>query len=378
MKRSSNALRCAAAAVFSGVIVTCPSPATAKPLGSEAQRLIDALLAPPTIKAEPGFKARLLTPPGELYDPLFMIQHGNAVWMNDDGKATDGHGSRILAVAPNGSVSVLFDADKILPVVGFGLAPPGFGVFTGQIFTLAQPTTGMKGGLANHVIQRIDPATHKASVFCTLPQSGRSGNGVAGFGAAAAFGPTGSGFANRFFSITVLNKTIYQTTADGACKPFADLSATGATALAFTADGSAMLVSGTPADPMAPGEKPQGTIMRVAPDGKLDPKPVASGLETPMGIAVAPSGFGAYGGEIFVADAGKFEMPVPQSQAPAHDGKIYRVTSSGALKLVASGFVNPSGLAFVDGHLWVTDVNGDFIGGGRELPDGFLVQIDAP
>jgi hypothetical protein len=46
------------------------------------------------------------------------------------------------------------------------------------------------------------------------------------------------------------------------------------------------------------------------------------------------------------------------------------------LKLVASGFVNPSGLLFIGSHLWVTDVNGDFIGGGRELPDGFLVQID--
>jgi len=27
--------------------------------------------------------------------------------------------------------------------------------------------------------------------------------------------------------------------------------------------------------------------------------------------------------------------------------------------------------------LWVTDVNGDFIGGMRELPDGFIVEIHA-
>src|SRR4029453_10551036 len=100
-------------------------------------------------------------------------------------------------------------------------------------------------------------------------------------------------------------------------------------------DGSAMLVTGTPADPMAPDERPRGAVMRITPDGKLDPKPVVTGLTTPMGIAVAPQGFGAYGGEIFVLDAGKFEMPVPQTQAPEHDGKLYRITPSGELKLVA-------------------------------------------
>jgi hypothetical protein len=374
MGTSGKTLRRAAAAFF---VFVSACPGTANPLGQEAQRIVDALLAPPAIKVEPGFRAMLLTPPGELYDPMFIIPRGKSAWVDDDGKAIGEHGSRIVAIGPNGAVSVLADADKLLPAVGFDVAPAGFGRFGGQIFSLAQPSVGIKGGFANHIIQRIDLSTHRASVFCTLPSSGRTGNGVAGFGAAAAFGPPGSGFANRLFSITVLNKTIYQTTADGVCKPFVDLSKTGATSLAFTADGSAMLVSGTPADPMAPSGKPLGTIMRVTPEGKLDPKPIASGLETPMGLAVAPSGFGAYGGEIFVADAGTFEMPVPQTQAPAHDGKIYRVTKTGELKLVASGFANPSGLAFTGGHLWVTDVNGDFIGGGRELPDGFIVQIDA-
>ena len=374
MATSRKALRRAAAAAL---VLANACSATAKPLGREAQRIVDALLAPPVIKAEPGFRATLLTPPGELYDPMFLIPRAKGAWVDDDGKAVGEHGSRIVAVAPNGAVSILVDADKLLPAVGFDVAPAGFGRFGGQIFSLAQPSVGIKGGFANHIIQRIDPSTRSASKFCTLPSSGRTGNGIAGFGAAAAFGPPGSGFANRLFSITVLNKTIYQTTADGACKPFVDLSKTGATSLAFAADGSAMLVSGTPADPMAPGGKPLGAIMRIAPDGKLDPRPVVSGLETPMGLAVAPPGFGAYGGEIFVADAGSFEMPVPQTQTPAHDGKIYRVTKTGELQLVASGFVNPSGLAFVGGHLWVTDVNGDFIGGGRELPDGFVVQIDA-
>jgi hypothetical protein len=39
---------------------------------TEAQRLIKKLLAPPKIQTEAGFTAKLLVPPGRLYDPLFM------------------------------------------------------------------------------------------------------------------------------------------------------------------------------------------------------------------------------------------------------------------------------------------------------------------
>ena len=67
---------------------------------------------------------------------------------------------------------------------------------------------------------------------------------------------------------------------------------------------------------------------------------------------------------------------MPQTQPLKRDGKIYRVTQQGELQLVASGFVNPDGLRFIDNHLWVTDANGDFIAEMRELPDGFLVQLD--
>jgi hypothetical protein len=38
---------------------------------TEAQRVVARLLAPPTIKTELGFTAKILVPPGQLYDPLF-------------------------------------------------------------------------------------------------------------------------------------------------------------------------------------------------------------------------------------------------------------------------------------------------------------------
>jgi hypothetical protein len=173
--------------------------ACALPIGHEAQSVINELLAPPTIRAEAGFSAMMLVPPGEFYDPLFMVPRGDSVWMNDDGKAIDGHGSRLLSVSCDGKISVLMGADKLLPVTGFDVVPDNFGKYAGQIFSLAQPTTGMRGALANHVVQRIDTGSQTTSVICTLPPSGDAGKGIAGFGVDARFGPAGSPFAGRFF-----------------------------------------------------------------------------------------------------------------------------------------------------------------------------------
>ena len=351
--------------------------AQARTIGHEAQAVIDTFLAPPTIKPEAGFTAQLLIPPGELYDPLFMLPHGDAVWMNDDGKATDGHGSRLLAISPDGKISVLMGPAKLLLVTGFDRAPQGFGSYGGQLFSLSQATTAMKGALSNHVVQRIDLAAHSTSVFCTLPTAGEVGNGIPGFGADARFGPAGSGFANIFYSATILNDMIYETLADGTCKPFADLSKLGGPAgIAFTPDGSAMLVTVTPGDITKPGREAKGMIVRITPDGKVDPKPIVTGLKSPLGLEVAPAGFGKYAGQIFVNDVGEIQAPAPQTQALKPDGKVYRVTPEGDLKLVAAGFINPSGLHFIGNHLWITDINGDFVAGFRELPDGFLTQID--
>jgi hypothetical protein len=344
---------------------------------NEAQIVVDTLLEPPTIKPEPGFSAKMLIPPGELYDPLFMLPRGDSVLINDDGKATDGHGGRILAVTPEGKLSVLMDADKLLPVIGFDMAPQGFGNFAGQLFSLAAPTTGLAGVSANHVILRIDLATRTSSTFCTLPPAGSAGKGIAGMGSDARFGPVGSGFANNLYSITSLNRMVYRTLADGTCTPFADLSQLGApVGLTFTPDGSAMLVTIAADAITSPTTPAKGTIIRMTPDGKVDPKPIATGLIGPSGIAVAPPAFGDYAGDVFVTDVGDSEMPVPQGQRLKRDGKIFRVTKQGELKLVASGFINPGCLRFIRNHLWVTDLNGDFMAGMRELPDGFLVQID--
>lgn len=352
--------------------------ALANPVGHEAQAVIDRLLAPPTITTEPEFSATLLVPPGELYDPLFMVPRGDTVWMNDDGKEIGAHGSRILEFTLGGKISVLFDADKLLPTTGLDVAPADFGSYGGEIFTIAQPSIQMPGAIANHVIQRVDPKTRTVTTYCTLPPFGKVEKGIAGLGVAARFGPAGSPYKGVFYAIAALNDVMYEALPDGTCKEFADFSKFGSPAgLTFTNDNAAMLVTVSPGEVTSGAAEGTGLIVRVGSDGKIDPKAVVTGLTRPFGLDVAPAGFGQFKDQIFVTDAGDIQIPVPGTQALKHDGKIYRATPGGQLKLVASGFVNPAGARFIGNHLWITDINGDFIAGKRELPDGFLVRIDA-
>jgi hypothetical protein len=348
----------------------------ARTTGDEAKTVIARLLAPPHIKAAAGFTARIAVPPGELYDPLFMVPHQGAVWLNDDGGMQDGNGGRIVSISMQGKVTVLIGPEKLLPTVGMDIAPAGFGSFGGQIVTLAQPIVGEKGIAANHVIQIIDLKTHSTKILCTLPPSGDINHGIAGGGADAKFGPPGSPFAGKFFAVTTVNDAIYQVSGDGKCAPFVNFGSLGApVAFTFTPDGSAMLVSVNPVNTKA-GEH-RGIVVSVSPQGQADPKPVVTGLASAGGLGFAPKGFGGFAGQLFITDFGDFQLPVPMTQALHPDGGVYRVAPGGKLALVASGFVNPLGLRFIGNRLWVTDIVGDFIDGRRELPDGFVVEIGA-
>jgi sugar lactone lactonase YvrE len=216
--------------------------------------------------------------------------------------------------------------------------------------------------------------------LCTLPSTGAVNQGIAGVGADARFGPEGSPFAGRFFAVTAYNSTIYQVTADGQCTPFITFDAQrfGApTGIGFSSDGQMMLVTVARGEIMGPSLNQAGALVRVSADGKVTDEPLVRGLTRPAGVAVAPQAFGSYAGQVFVTDIGNVQAPVPMTQPLSPDGKLYRVTPDGALHLVASGFFNPVSVCFIGDTLWVSDINGDFIGGKRELPDGFIVEIRA-
>lgn len=363
------------------VLSLAASPAVAAHPETELQRLERRLLASPVIQVEPGFSARVIVPPGQLYDPGWMRPRGEQVLLSDDGGELGDTGGRILSIDRHGGVSPVVDLGAVLPVIGFDMAPDGFGTYAGDIFTLAQARVGFAGATANHIIQRVRlHGSPRASVFCTLPNNGTLNHGVSGFGADARFGPARSPFAGKFFAVTMMNATIYQVTADAACTPFAtfDPQRFGVPlSLQFAPDDATMLVSVNKSDAAGAAIANAGAIVRVRPDGTVQDAPLVTGLTVPTGMAFAPQGFGACGGQLFVADAGDFTIPVPMTQPVAQDGKLYRITPDGRLHLVASGFFNPSGVHFVGDALWLSDLNGDFIGGRRELPDGFIVEIRA-
>lgn len=357
----------------------CVSLAWAAPTFAveELQQLLERLMTTPTIQTTSGFTAKVIVPPGQMYDPLVMHLHEEEVWLNDDGKEEGDKGSRLLSIDKQGKVSALVDANKMLPIsAGFDIAPDEFGKFGGQIFALSQPKVGDKGGMENYVIQRINPRDNYAvSIFCTLP--GLSKKKVSGIGVDASFGPTGSPFAGKLYASTTLNETIYQVTPDGACSPFVTFDAKrhgGPLYLRFAPDGQSLLVTVVRGGIFAAAGS---AVLRVLPDRKIVDKPVVEAPTLFGSLDFAPEGFGSYAGQLFVVDVGHYEIPVPLGQALRADGKVHRVTPEGKLELVASGLINPWGLRFVGNALWVSDINGDFIYGKRELPDGFIVAIEA-
>jgi hypothetical protein len=329
------------------------------------------------IQAAAGFTAKVLVPPGELYDPLVMHAKDNEVWLNDDGKVDGDKGSRMVAVDNEGQVKVLVDANKMTPVsAGFDIAPADFGAYGGQIFALSQPKIGSENQVENYLIQRIDPhAGFAVSVFCTLPPL--DAKRVSGTGVDAGFAPHGSPFGNQLYAVTSSNGTIYTVDADGQCKPFTtfDEKRHGAPLyVRFAQDGKSLLVTVVRGGLYAAS----GTaVLRVLPDGAIVDQAVAEGGTMFGGLDIAPAEFGDYGGQLFVVDVGSFEIPVPQSQALRADGKVYRFTPDGHRELVVSGLINPWGLRFVGNRLLISDINGDFIYGKRELPDGFIVEVRA-
>jgi hypothetical protein len=348
---------------------------------ADPHSVIEKLFAPPDIEVAPGLSARLLIAPGTLYDPLIMLPMGEATWLNDDGGEEKDKGSRLLSISPSGEISILADIGKLLPTVGFDIAPDGFGRYGGEVFSLAQPKVAMPGALSNHVVQRIEPARDfAASIFCTLPEAGAKK--ISGFGLDARFGPNGSPFANKLFVVTIYNDAIYQVNAAGECTPFVVFDGQRYSApatIAFTPDGQTMLVTvSVGAFDITSLDPTRGAIVEVSADGAIAAQPVFEGPGKPMGMAYAPAGFGDYGGQLFFADVDRYEVPVPMTQVLKADGKIFRLNTEGKAELVASGFYNPVGVQFVHGKLWVSDINGDFIAGKRELPDGFIVEISSP
>ena len=348
----------------------------------ELKQLLKQLMAVPTIQTTSGFTSKVLVPPGSFYDPFDLHTHGSTLLVSDDGKEEGEKGGQIFRVDTTGNVSVTVGLGKLLPPIALDVAPSSFGAFAGQIFTVAFARPDAEAGFSvPNVIQRIDPTTGKVSNACTLPQNAAGQPGAGGF--FLRFGPESSPFAGTLFITAATNQTLYTMAPDGTCTPFVtiDIQKWGyPTGLTFTPDGRTMLVGTAQPetnDPAGPPKRGAGKILRVSPEGVVADEPYVTGLDQPCGMLFAPEGFGQYGGQLIVVDSGDFNSPVPMTQPVKRDGRLFRVTPAGELTLMASGFANPTGVAFLGDQLVVSDINGDFHVGQRELPDGFLVTIRA-
>jgi hypothetical protein len=344
----------------------------------------DQLFAPPAITTEPGFGASILVPPGKVYDPfdLFVLD-SKTMLVADDG--ADGH---IWKITTGGHVESLAAPERYAPYT-LDVAPASFGKFRGQIYALAFNEPNAAGGWElPDAIVRIDPTTGRDSLVCYLPESTNHEKGAGGF--FVRFGPENSPFAGKLWITTASNHSIYQVTPDNGCKlvETIDLDKWGSPrGITFTPDGKAMLLGSVTPSPANRAKTVDGggRILQMRPDGTIDDKPFATGLTEPAAMAFAPNNFGHFGGELFVAEVGKWDNDIGITQAPnkgpfaqVHsDGLVYRVTRDGKLAKVASGLRNPVGVGFIGDTLIVTDINGDFHEGYQKFPDGFVVSIKA-
>lgn len=369
---------------------------------TELDRVLDRLMKPPQIRTEPGFAARMLIPPGQMYDPLFMRDHGDVVLVNDDGgqERERGRQGQILAIDPKGNVSTVVAVGRFAgPPMGFDIASASFGSYRGQIFTVTQPEAGERGVLKAHIVQRVDPTAQRdAETVCTLPPAGQpwapgepwtgaDGKGIASGGMEGRFGPDDSPFAGKFFGVTFYNSTVYQVTLDGACTPFVsfDPQRWGYTiGLGFSPNRQHMLVSMHQIE--SKGTPVKATIARVRSDGTVETEQLVRAspekLISVWGMAYAPSTFGRYAGQLFMAANNEQYNTADRGKYRTHEapeaGEVYRLTPEGELKLVATGFHTAVDVHFVGNRLWVSDVNADYsMGPYRELPDGFVVEITA-
>jgi hypothetical protein len=344
-----------------------------------------AYLAMPQITVSAGYTARVLVPPGTLYDPLFPVAgEGDDIWLNDDGGEEGEGGGGLYRIQSNGAVSALVPVGKIPPPTGIDRAPQSFAPYTGQVFVLAQAKTGWAGATANHIILRVDPQTWEAHRFAELPSAGTRNEGISGAGVDLLFGPDNTAFAGRLFGITVLNNGIYQITPDGHAQPFVVMDTARPrqpVCLTFAkVNGMDRMLVTTANGNFSPRRQVEGfaTVTQITPDGQVLPQFLVEGLQVPSGIAYAPAGFGSYAGDLFIADiGGATPMPVPKDKALPRNGRIHRVDKDGKLHTFAQGFAMPLGLRFIRNRMIVCDVNGDYIGGGQELADGFVVEICA-
>ena len=234
---------------------------------------------------------------------------------------------------------------KVANPAGVAIAPAGFGSYAGQTFVAsgAEEKTPCE-------VMRISGGS--ATSFAKLPDAGSLNGGKATDCRDLEFGAAGGPFAGKLYAVANGNASIYEIDSSGKAKALSTFDGKPAyeiSSIAFTAAN----------DPKAPnsmlaGMRPRhevaskvGRINVIGPDGKQKTEYLV-GFGNPTGWGYAPAGFGSYGGNLLIVDAGK---PAAKN-AGDRDGSVYRVDNKGVVRQFATGLVDPNCLR-IDGKTLV-------------------------
>ena len=194
-----------------------------------------------------------------------------------------------------------------------------------------------------------------ATSFAKLPDAGKLNGGKATECRDLEFGAAGTPFAGKLYAVANGNATIYEIDSSGKAKAFATFDGTPVfeiTNVAFSAANdpkapNAMLVGMRPHMEMA---AKVGRINVFGPDGKQKTEYLV-GFVNPTGWGYAPAGFGSYGGNLFILDAGK----AAAKNDADRDGQVYRLDDKGVVRPFASGLVDPNCLRMTGNAMVIAD-----------------------
>jgi hypothetical protein len=296
-----------------------------------------AVAAGKGLDVEIAYEAKALKITGVVSPRYVQVDNGKLVF-------SDASGGVFSAPISGGKATQLA---KVADPGGLAIAPAGFGSYAGQIFVLSQ--TGDK---APCEVMRIDKGS--ASSFAKLPDSGKINGGKATDCRDLEFG-TGQ-FAGKLFAVTNGNATVYQIDSGGKAKAFAvfdqpptfELSSLSFTDASDTKAPNSMLIGMRPRTEVS---LKVGRIIAFGPDGKQKTEYKIGFGALPTGWGYAPGGFGNYGGQLFILDAGR---PADKNSG-ARDGNLYRVDNKGVVRPFASGMVDPNCLRIVGKTMVIAD-----------------------
>ncbi|HEY6418941.1 MAG TPA: hypothetical protein VIX59_08060 [Candidatus Binataceae bacterium] len=274
--------------------------------------------------------------------PAYLATDGNKLIVSD-------RAGGVFSVTMAGKATALADKSKLPHPAGVAIAPAGFGAYGGQTFVLAAPAAD-----GPCEVDRIDKSG-AVSTFAKLPDNGSVGGGKPTECRALEFGPTGSLYAGKLFAATTGNETLYAVDSSGKASAFSSFDkpipfeiSTIAFAPADDSKAPGMMLLGM--RPTSAGAARVGRIGVVMSDGKVKDDPYLVGFTRPGGIAFAPTNFGAYSSQLFVADTGR----LASENSSGKDGNIERV-EKGLARPWGGGLVDPTDMKFVGSKLVIAD-----------------------